>query len=69
MRVKGDGPRQAGKRAWVMLYTFKLYVMQIRIQEEYVFDEEGLVKRLTRSMVTTAGQKLLTAYTAGADAK
>lgn len=32
MRVKGDGPRQTGKRAWVMNYTFKLYVMQIRIQ-------------------------------------
>lgn len=30
-----------------------------------MFDEQGLIKRLTRSMMTTAGQKLLTAYTAG----
>lgn len=34
-------------------------------QEEYVFDEHGLIKRLTRSMMTSAGQKLLTAYGGG----
>lgn len=36
MRVKGDGPRQSGKRVWIMNYTFKLYVMQIRIQVLFV---------------------------------
>ncbi len=57
IKIKADGPKPAGRGVWLMVFTFRLYLMTVRIAEEYLLDKEGRITRLTRTMATPAQAK------------
>ena len=59
LRLKAEGPRAAGQDKWVTLFTFKLYLLQVRVQEEYTVDECGRITKLVRTMLNQAQAKQL----------
>ena len=59
LKLKTDGPRAAGKGVWVTLYTFRLYLLSVRVQEEYTVDDAGRITKLVRTMVNQAQAKQL----------
>lgn len=50
IRLKVASPRMSAKNVWVVLFEFKLYLMNVRICEEYTLDDNGLIVKLKRSM-------------------
>ena len=61
LKLKSDGPRSAGKGVWVTLHTFRLYLLSVRVQEEYTVDDGGKIVKLVRTMVNQAQAKQLLA--------
>jgi hypothetical protein len=59
LRFKAEGPRSAGPGKWVTLFTFRLYLLSVRVQEEYTVDDCGRITSLRRSMLNQAQAKQL----------
>jgi len=58
VRVRADGPapgREDG--SFVVIITFRLYLLVVRMKETHWLDEDGLILKLVRGMATTADVK------------
>ena len=63
LKLKSEGPRSGGKGTWLTLYTFRLYLLSVRVQEEYWVDDAGRITKIVRSMLNQAQAKQLLAQT------
>ena len=59
LKLKTEGPRASGQGKWVTLYIFRLYLLSVRVQEEYTVDECGRIVTLVRTMLNQAQAKQL----------
>ena len=50
-RVKSEGPRLEAEGAWVMTHVFTMMLMKVKVREEFVLDERGKIRALTRIRV------------------
>lgn len=58
VQVRGDGPAPGGAAgSFVVIITFRLYLLVVRMKETYFLDENGLILKLTRGMATSADVK------------
>ena len=48
LKMRSEGPNYAGGGVWVMSYTFEMMLMKIKVREEFIMDEQGKIKELTR---------------------
>ena len=48
LKMKCDGPNYGGGGMWFMAYSFEMMLMKIKVREEFIMDEEGKIKELTR---------------------
>ena len=48
VKMRMEGPTYAGGGVWIMAYTFEVMLMKIKVREEFVMDEQGRIKELTR---------------------
>lgn len=48
LKMRSEGPTYAGSGVWLMSYTFEMMLMKIRVREEFVMDDRGMIKELTR---------------------
>ena len=51
MRLSATPPRRLGRGKWVSVFSFKLYLMQVRIMETYQIDELGLITQRACSIL------------------
>ena len=59
LKLKAEGPRAGGAGKWVTLVTFRLYLLSVRVQEEYPVDECGRLTSIRRTMLNQAQAKQL----------
>ena len=50
-RVKSEGPRLEAEGAWVMTHVFTMMLMKVKVREEFMLDERGKIRALTRIRV------------------
>lgn len=48
LKMRSEGPSYDGGGVWVMKYTFEMMLMKIKVREEFIMDEQGKIKELTR---------------------